>query len=199
MKKILLYIFPSLFLLIFSQAQEATIKIKVQDGVNLSWQSVSENSYQPQISLNSGTTWSDIGAAITGNGLVQSYYGLRLSDSQRYRVLEQTTGADVSLSVITNGGFESGTGAVPSNWATNNSSRMIRSDEKFRTGSYSMHSTVVNDGNTPSNNQLTQSITAAGGSIVAGKSYDLSFWVNEIRSGVSYVQQYQIQWLNSSG
>lgn len=46
---------------------------------------------------------------------------------------------------------------------------------------------------------LSQLVVAQGGAITAGQTYTFSFWARQVTSGPSYVQQYQVQWLNSVG
>ena len=35
--------------------------------------------------------------------------------------------------------------------------------------------------------------------IIGGEKYDLTFWIKEIDFGVSYVQQYMINWISDTG
>jgi hypothetical protein len=67
-------------------------------------------------------------------------------------------------------------------------------------GIYSMQLKVQNDGTpTPNSSEIQQDILVEGGTITPGATYDFSFWANQVKTGVSYVQQYQVQWLNSVG
>lgn len=51
----------------------------------------------------------------------------------------------------------------------------------------------------PNSSEIRQDIAAAGGTITPGTSYDFSFQAKQLSSGVSYVQQYRLQWLNEAG
>jgi hypothetical protein len=44
--------------------------------------------------------------------------------------------------------------------------------------------------------EIQQNVANQGGTIIAGNTYVLSFWAKQISSGVSYVQNYKITWLN---
>ena len=50
----------------------------------------------------------------------------------------------------------------------------------------------------PNDSEIQQNITNEGGSVVPGQTYDFSFWAKQISSGVSYVQEYRVNWLNAS-
>ena len=42
-------------------------------------------------------------------------------------------------------------------------------------------------------------LNAGGGSVNAGEHYNFSFWAKNVSSGVSYVQQYNLEWLDGTG
>ena len=46
---------------------------------------------------------------------------------------------------------------------------------------------------------LSQRIKPEGGTVTGGQTYDFSFWARQLGSGASYLQQYQVQWLNDAG
>ena len=56
---------------------------------------------------------------------------------------------------------------------------------------------VTNTSNTPNSTSLSQTLT--NGSVTAGQNFNFTFWAMQISSGVSYVQNYRLSWLNSSG
>jgi len=65
------------------------------------------------------------------------------------------------------------------------------------TAIYGMDLAVTNAASTPNTSSLAQTLT--NGSIVAGQTYNFLFWADQISSGVSYVQNYRLSWLNGSG
>jgi hypothetical protein len=59
---------------------------------------------------------------------------------------------------------------------------------------------VTNAAATANSSEMDENIGTAGGApVVPGQTYTFSFWAKQISSGVSYVQNYGITWLNSSG
>jgi hypothetical protein len=59
---------------------------------------------------------------------------------------------------------------------------------------------VTNSASTPNSSQISQNISIAGGSpVVPGTAYNLSFWVNGIANGPSYVENYGVGWLDNKG
>ena len=168
-----------------------TVELCIDPGQKLSWQSVAGALYQPQWSEN-GTDWFDLGSSVIGDG--NSLLSFDNSEGRMYRVLK-TVETTTNANILSNGGFEEGSGTTAVSWSTNGN--LSRSNQEARNGTFSLHSTIENVGNTPSFAQLTQ--TTTDNNIVAGENYNLSFWVMGIRNGVSYVQQYQVLWLSADG
>jgi len=98
--------------------------------------------------------------------------------------------------LITNGGFESGNGEGADNWNSTLGSPSTRTDAEANSGKYSMHSMLKNDGPTPSEGHLSQSVVSG---VAGGKTYDLTFWAKQTDYGVSYVQEYAIEWYDDNG
>lgn len=61
-----------------------------------------------------------------------------------------------------------------------------------------MRCALANVGSAPAEGMLSQLVVAEGGSVVAGQTYTFAFWAKQVTSGPSYVQQYEVQWRNSS-
>lgn len=153
------------------------------------------NFFQPQTSEDN-VTWTNLGPAFTGKVTGQA---LDPSEARFHRVLEA---ASVSGEVTTNGDFEDNNSDCPIGFEcispTGQFPEVITSDAFF--GTNSLRIAVQND-NTPTPNQseIQQNIAAAGGTIVPGTAYDLSFYAKQISFEVSYVQNYRLQWLNEEG
>ena len=62
-----------------------------------------------------------------------------------------------------------------------------------------MRSALTNVSATPSEATLSQLVVAQGGIVVSGQTYVFSFWARQVTAGPSYLQQYQVQWLNNVG
>ena len=74
----------------------------------------------------------------------------------------------------------------------------VRSGKEAHSGKYSLHSKLKNERNfaVPSEGHLIQVVKNG---IIGGKKYDLTFWIKEVEFGVSYVQQYMINWISDKG
>ena len=74
----------------------------------------------------------------------------------------------------------------------------VRSDKEAHSGKYSLHSILKNKRNfaEPSEGHLIQVVKNG---IIGGEKYDLTFWIKEVEFGVSYVQQYMINWISDKG
>src|SRR5688572_33057992 len=62
-----------------------------------------------------------------------------------------------------------------------------------------MRSALTNASAAPSEATLSQLVVGQGGTVVGGQTYAFSFWVRQVTTGPSYIQQYQVQWLNGTG
>ena len=161
----------------------------------ISWTPTSAlNSYQPQSSTD-GSTWINVGPAFTGTAVTSIFVDVPLP---YYQVVE---GIPSTVESIQNGGFEfvDGSGA-PTSWGVVQSQPPTVITTDFHTGAASVRVAVANAANEPNGSEIQQNIVNAGSApITVGSSYALSFWAKQISSGVSYVQQYKVTWLDGSG
>jgi hypothetical protein len=112
-------------------------------------------------------------------------------------VLQTTSGGS---NIVVNGGFEIGNGSSVSNWSAIGSQPATRVNAGAHGGAYCMQLLVTNPAAAPNSSEIDQNVTAAGGApVIPGQTYNFSFWARQISSGVSYVQNYRIGWLNGSG
>ncbi|MGJ8726520.1 MAG: di-heme oxidoredictase family protein [Roseibacillus sp.] len=160
----------------------------------LSWPTTSGRSYQLQGSSNSGVSWTNLGAELEGDDSNQIYLTSPEEEWTGYQVLETIPGTPAQPASPVNGSFEDGSGTIADHWSTGANQPPQRSNAEAHTGSYSMHSSlsVADEG------LISQLVVAAGGSVTGGSGHDFSFWAKQISSGPSYVQQYEVEWLNSS-
>lgn len=175
--------------------------LSIESGVKLSWAATTGNTYRAQWSLLPGATgpWTDLGGLMNGNATTNSLYDPVPRGARNYRVLEIFPGSVSGPSIPVNGGFEFGNGNTASNWTASASQPPIRSSAVAHGGSFSMHCALTNATAAPGEARLTQNVVAQGGSVAAGQSYAFSFWARQVATGPSYIQQYQVQWLNSVG
>jgi len=111
-----------------------------------------------------------------------------------YQVLQDTP---VTTDAMVNGGFETsdgGTGAQ--GWASLQTQPPTQITTDFHTGTACMDLAVTNTTAGANGAEIQQNVANQGGTIIAGNTYVLSFWAKQISSGVSYVQNYKITWLN---
>jgi CxxC motif-containing protein (DUF1111 family) len=191
--------FASLCFLFAMPANSARPQLSIQSGVELRWPTTTGNTYQVQWSPLSGTSWSDLGAALPGNGTTNSLYDPVPGDARLYRVLEIVPGSLPAASIPANGGFESGTGGSATNWSAAGGRPPVRTNTFAHSGAFSMRCAITNTTASAGEGTLTQLAAAQGGTVVGGQTYEFSFWARQVSSGASYVQQRQVQWLNSAG
>jgi len=150
--------------------------------------------HQPQESFD-GKEWDNVGAPVIGDS---SNSRFKVGDAPFYRVeVFQNSVA----SVIVNGSFElpGGFDCAESWECFSPTGQPPTLADDARTGDSSMRIAVINDNTpNPNNSEIQQNVASAGGVIVPGESYDFTFWAKQISSGVSYVQNYRLQWLNGA-
>ncbi len=160
--------------------------------------SSASNFFQPQSSPDQ-VTWTNLGPAFTGS---TSGQGFDPSNAPFYRILESST---TSGEALTNGGFEDtdfGDPACPLEWVCFSPTGQVPEliDTDAFSGSNSVRLAVQNDASpTPHQSEIQHNVAAGGSFIEPGTSYDFSFRAKQISSGVSYVQNYRLQWLNDVG
>ncbi len=172
--------------------------LNIETGVEVSWPTTPGNTYQPQGSPGPAGPWTDLGGAVPGDGTTHSLYEAAVSGSRSYQIVEIVPGSDPVPSVPMNGSFEAGSGIAASHWTIGASQPPVRLSGDAHTGSFSMRCTLANVGSAPAEGLLNQLVVAQGGTLAGGVTYDFSFWAKQVTSGPSYIQQYQVQWLNST-
>jgi hypothetical protein len=171
--------------------------LNIQSGAVVNWPTINGNVYEPQSSPGS-SVWTDASALMNGDGTTGSLFVLgATATGDSYRVLQITPPLSSDNSVISNGGFELGVTTNAADWSVGVSQFPIRTPTAAHSGSFSMDLAVTNAASTPNTSSFAQTLT--NGSIVAGQTYNFLFWAEQISSGVSYVQNYRVSWLNGSG
>lgn len=174
-------------------AGNSTPAVTLDFGSSLSWTpSNPDNCYQPQSSPD-GTTWTDLGPSF--KGLTTTSIPLT-SPAPFHRVAEIE---QIETEVSVNGGFEIPDETCAENWTCIGSQAATRFTSDARSGIACARLMVQNDATPTANtSEVQHDIVLAGGTIVPGASYDLSFFAKQVSSGVSYVQQFQLVWIDAA-
>ena len=170
--------------------------LSLQPGAQVNWPTTAGYTYEPQSATNH-VTWLDLIAPLTGDGTTNVLFVAGSNAALAgYRVLEILPPTASATSLVSNGGFEFLAGSNIAGWTLGGSQSPTRTTTAH-IGSYALDLAVTNTGTVPNSSQLSQTLT--NGSVVPGLSYNFSFWARQISSGVSYVQNYRLSWLNASG
>jgi beta-glucanase (GH16 family) len=172
------------------------IAISIQAGGQVSWPTTAGTTWTLQSSSVSNV-WSNLLGPTAGDGTTNTFFDpLWPAQDKQYQVQQTTTGGG---NIVANPGFEIGNGLVVSNWSSSGSELPTRVSTDAHGGSYSMQLLVTNTAAIANTSEIDENISVAGGiSVVGGQTYTFSFWAKQISSGVSYVQNYGISWLNSN-
>ena len=172
---------------------------QVAEGTLVTWVPTNtEKLHQPQSSQD-GTAWTNLGPAFPGT---ETTTILDPNPAPFYRVQEKDPAGPDS---VVNGGFEiadPGNPDCPENWTCifDAGQAATRIETDSYSGTASVRLAVQNDdGAAPNKAEIQQNLGIAGGSVTPGETYTFSFRAKQISSGVSYVQQYRLQWVDGSG
>ena len=175
----------------------ADLEPRFATGSLVSWTPTNvEKLYQPQASAD-GTTWTDLGPVFLGTDTTSV---LDPDSAPFHRVVEKDPAGD---SAIGNGDFEIASSEDPNcaeGWKCLSTSGQFptRITSDAFSGTSSIRLAVQNDdGGSPRQAEIQQNLTEVGGFVTGGETYTFSFRAKQISSGVSYVQQYRLQWLDS--
>ena len=182
----------------FPNADAVETRVSIATQVELSWPTTLGKNYQVQSSSSAGGGWIQLGSTTAGDGVFHSLVDPLPFGQRFYQVLETTPATASSIAGPVNGGFETASGSVAANWVVSGTQPPTRTDMAAHSGSFSMRSALLNVGSTPAEGGIYQKIAAQGGNITAGQSYNFSFWAKQVSTSLSYIQQYQLQWLNSA-
>ena len=184
----------SSLLISLAAAPGAELDLTIDLESSLSWVAESGRSYQLQGAASFGSPWTDLGSERLGDGSTQTYTTSSGQEWKVFQVIETIPGSPAQPGSPVNAGFEDGDSTSAHHWSTGGNQPPQRASAEAHTGSFSMHSSLgrANEG------LMSQRVVAEGGSLTSGQSHHFSFWVKQISSGPSYVQQYEVQWLDAS-
>jgi beta-glucanase (GH16 family) len=171
--------------------------LSIQPGAQLSWPTTSNDTYQLQWSPNPGNTWSNLSAAVVGNGTTNSYFDLAPSGTRLYQVLQVVPGTPAVSATVSNGGFELGTGTSASDWtvdtAVGGPVYGVRTNDNPHSGSYNFEVYLASTGAGP-----VVQFNQSGIPVTGGANYPFTFYADALTGSQGYNAQWRILW-NSGG
>ncbi len=175
------------------------IPVTIQPGGQVSWPTTNGTTWTLQsASRSTNVVWNTLLGPTAGDGTTNFFFDpLWPSADAQYQVLQVTAGAG---NIVANSGFEAGSGSSVSNWSITGSQPPVRVSTSWHGGLFSMSLAVTNPTATANNSEIDQNVVNQGGvAVVPGQTYNFSFYAEQVSSGVSLVQNYRINWLNSGG
>jgi CxxC motif-containing protein (DUF1111 family) len=166
-------------------------QINIQSGVQLSWPTSSNDTYQVQLSANS--TWTNLGGVLAA--ATNSIY--IAGGAQSYRVLEMVPGSVSISSGVTNGGFEFGNGGMASNWPVTTAAGGpvygVRTNDNPHSGSYDFQVHLASTGAGP-----VVGFAQADVPVTGGTTYPFTFYSSVLPGSAGQSPQWKISW-NAGG
>ena len=167
--------------------------LTLQPGVQVSWPTKTNDTYQPQWSPVSASSWNPLGASGAGNGATNSLFDPVFSGLRNYRVMEMVPGAPPVSLIPTNGGFESGSGATANNWTVDTAAGgpvyAVRTNDAPHSGSYNFEIHLASTGAGPVV-QFNQAAIPVNG----GTTYPFTFYASAQAGSAGANAQWRIFW-----
>ena len=188
----------ALVVLIGTGLSRAQVQLNIQPGVQLSWTAPNtNNTYHLQWSSVSSGTWTDLVAAITGDGTTHTNFDPVQSGARQYQDLEIVPGTPPSSASPTNGGFEYGSGATATGWTVDTAAGGpvygVRTNDSPNSGSFDFQVHLASTGAGP-----VVQFNQAGVPVTGGTSYPFSFYSKALTGSQGYNAQWRILW-NAGG
>jgi hypothetical protein len=175
----------------------AQVQISIQTGVQLSWPTITNDTYQPQWSPSLGGSWNVLGGSVPGNGATNALYDPVPGGTRNYQVLEMVPGVASSSAIPTNGGFETGSGNSAAGWTVDTAAGgpvyAARTNDNPHSGSSDFQVHLASTGAGP-----VVQFNQAGVPVTGGTSYPFTFYANALPGSVGYNAQWRILW-NTGG
>lgn len=188
----------ALLFLIGAGVGRAQVQLNLQPGVQLSWPAPNTtNTYHLQWSPPASGTWSDLVAAIAGDGTTHTVFDPFPPGSRQYQDLEIVPGTAPSAALPANSGFEIGNGTTASNWVTDTAVGGpvygIRTNDSPHSGSFNYQVHLASTGAGP----LVE-FSQAGVPVTGGTTYPFSFYSMALPGSQGQSTQWRILW-NAGG
>ena len=180
--------------LIATSVGRAQVQLNIQPGVQVSWPTPNTtNTYHLQWSPISGGIWTDLVAAVPGNGTTHTNIDVVPSGSRQYQDLEIVPGTAPTFPMPANGGFENGTGSSATSWTVDTAAGGpvygVRTNDSPHTGSFNFLVHLASTGAGPVV-EFNQSAIP----VVGGTSYPFSFYSKALSGSQGYSGQWRILW-----
>ena len=184
--------------LIGAFAASAQVQLNIQSGVQLSWPTPNTtNTYHLQWSPSSGGAWSNLVAAVAGNGTTRTNYDPFPSGSRLYQDLEIIPAIPPSSALPANGGFETGSGSSANSWtvdtAVGGPVYGVRTNDSPHSGSFNFQIRLASTGAGP-----VVQFSQAGMPVTGGTAYPFTFYAKALAGSQGYNAQWRILW-NAGG
>jgi CxxC motif-containing protein (DUF1111 family) len=170
--------------------------LNIQPGVQLSWATTTNKTYQPQSST-AGGPWASLGASLPGDGLMHSLYDPFAPGVRSYHVLEIVPGSSPVSAIPLNGGFEFGNGITASNWPVTTAAGgpvyAVRTNNNPHSGSFNFEVHLASTGGGP-----VVEFTQSGVPVTGGTTYPFTFYANALTGSAGYNAEWRILW-NAGG
>jgi len=178
-------------------AAHAQVQLSLQTGVVLSWPTSTNDTYQPQWSPVSGASWNALGGALPGWGGTNSLYDPVSMGTRGYQVLEMVPGSAPVSATVVNGGFESGSGILASNWPVTTAAGGpvygVRTNDNPHGGADNFEVYLASTGAGPVVGFQQSNVPVAGGT-----TYPFTFYADALSGSAGYNAQWRIIW-NTGG
>ena len=172
------------------------VQLSIQSGVQLSWPTATNSTYQLQSSSDPVTTWTNLLTAI-GTGTTNTFYDPYPNGARSYQVLEIIPGTPASSSIPTNGGFEFGSGSTAANWtldtAVGGPVYGVRTNDSPHGGSFNFQIRLASIGAGP-----VVQFNQAGIPVTGGTTYPFTFFAKALTGSTGYTAEWRILW-NAGG
>ena len=177
----------------------AQVQLNIQSGVQITWATSTNStySYHLQGSLNSGSTWTDLVAAVPGSGTTNTLFDPVPSGTRSYQELEIVPAVAPSSTIPVNGGFEAGSGSTASNWVVDTAAggpvSGVRTNDSPHSGSFDFQVHLASTGAGP-----VVQFNQAGVPVTGGTVYPFTFYAKALTGSVGATPEWRILW-NAGG
>jgi len=189
----------ALLFIISASAGSAQVQLNIQPGVQLNWPTPNTtNSYHLQWSPSSGGTWSDLVAAVTGDGTTHTLFDPVPRGARQYQDLEIVPGTPPSATIPANGGFETGSGSTATGWTVDTAAGgpvygVRTNDNPHNSSSFNFEVHLASTGAGP-----VVQFNQAGVPVTGGTTYPFTFYASALTGSAGYSVQWRILW-NAGG
>ena len=182
----------ALVIVIATGVSRAQVQLNVQSGVQLGLPTPNRtNTYHLQWSPISGATWTDLVAAVTGDGTTHTNFDPVPSGSRQYQDLEVVPGTPPSTASPANGGFETGSGSTATGWTVDTAAGGpvygVRTNDSPHSGSFNFQVHLASTGAGP-----VVQFNQSGIPVTGGTTYPFTFYAKALAGSQGQSLQWRI-------